>query len=127
METSIFLAKLIGFYLVIVLTALLVNYSRFKHILIKTAKPTTTAFLGMFSLIFGLVIVLLHNIWVWDWRVLITLIGWLSILRGIIRLFFPDWSKKMVVKFAKNKNYMMAMSVVFIAIGIFLLFHGYFR
>lgn len=125
METSIFFAKLIGFYLIIVLTALLINYPRYKHILIKTAKPSATAFFGMFSLLFGLAIVLLHNIWVWDWRVLITLIGWFSILRGVVRLFFPDWSKKMVVKFAKNKTYMVVMSTVFIAIGIFLLFCGY--
>ena len=125
MEISIFFAKLIGFYLVIALAALLINFPRFKDILTKTATPSATLFFGIFALLFGLVVVLLHNIWVWDWRVLITLIGWLSILRGVIRLFFPDWVIKMTVKFAKNKTYLIVISIVFIIIGIFLLFHAY--
>lgn len=126
METSIFFAKFIGFYLVIVLVSLLINYSRYKDILIKIATPNVTVLFGMLSLLFGLVVVLLHNIWVWDWRVLITLVGWFSILRGVTRLFFPDWVIKMIVKFAENKIYLVVMSVVFILIGLFLLFHGYF-
>lgn len=125
METSIFFARFIGFYLVIVLVALLLNYSRFKDIALKTSTPNRTFITGVCSLIFGLVVVLLHNVWEWDWRVLITLIGWLSLIKGVVRIYFTDWATKTITKFAENKVLMIAISIIFIIIGLILLYYGY--
>ena len=33
----------------------------------------------------GLAIVLVHNVWTFDWRVIITILGWLAVLGGIFR------------------------------------------
>jgi hypothetical protein len=41
------------------------------------------------ALIAGLAIVNAHNLWVGDWRVLITILGWLLVLRGVTNLMFP--------------------------------------
>jgi len=31
-----------------------------------------------------------HNIWVKDWRVLITLIGWIAVIKGVLLIAFPQ-------------------------------------
>ena len=38
----------------------------------------------------GLAIVLTHNVWVADWRVLITILGWLAAIGGAVRILAPQ-------------------------------------
>jgi hypothetical protein len=45
--------------------------------------------IGILSLVAGLAIVNPHNLWVSDWRVIITILGWLAIVRGVLSLLFP--------------------------------------
>ena len=44
---------------------------------------------GMLTLVAGLAIVNVHNLWVTDWRVIITVLGWLAIIRGVVAILFP--------------------------------------
>lgn len=44
---------------------------------------------GMLTLVAGLAIVNAHNLWVTNWRVIITVLGWLAIIRGIVAILFP--------------------------------------
>lgn len=52
--------------------------------------PTTVFNNGVVWLMGGLAVVWFHNLWVRDWRVLVTLMGWMSILAGLFRMAFPD-------------------------------------
>ncbi|WP_331375195.1 hypothetical protein [Sinorhizobium chiapasense] len=45
---------------------------------------------GLLSLLAGLAIVNLHNRWQMDWRVIITVLGWLMTIGGIIRIVLPQ-------------------------------------
>ena len=40
-------------------------------------------------LICGLLIVLNHNLWVADWRVLVTITGWAALVKSVVILLFP--------------------------------------
>ncbi len=51
------------------------------------------SFLGVVTLVIGLAMVLVHNVWVLDWRVAITILGWLTLLKGFDLLFFPERMK----------------------------------
>jgi len=44
---------------------------------------------GVLALVAGVAIVNAHNLWVADWRVLVTVLGWLMIFRGVMNLVFP--------------------------------------
>ncbi len=44
---------------------------------------------GMLTLVAGLAIVNAHNLWVPDWRVIVTVLGWLAIVRGVVAILFP--------------------------------------
>jgi hypothetical protein len=41
-------------------------------------------------LILGLISVLLHNIWVANWHVLVTIFGWLTLIKGILVIAWPE-------------------------------------
>ncbi len=52
--------------------------------------PTTTFNNGTLWFIGGIAVVWFHNLWVRDWRVVVTLLGWMSVLAGAFRMAFPD-------------------------------------
>ncbi|MBT3581986.1 hypothetical protein HOC37_07510 [bacterium] len=57
-------------------------------------NPYKFQFTYLFILIFGTTIVLLHNIWVWDWPVIITIYGWFVAIKGAISLLYPQIGQK---------------------------------
>jgi len=52
--------------------------------------PTTVFLNGMILFIVGLVVARFHNIWTRDWRLIVTLFGWLLVIAGFLRMTFPD-------------------------------------
>lgn len=52
-------------------------------------SPGLTFISGFIALILGMLLVHYHNIWHKDWTVLITIVGWASLLKGIMLIAFP--------------------------------------
>jgi hypothetical protein len=97
METSILLAQFWGWLLVIACTIYLFKREPLWEELHRLAEDRGFTLLsGWIALILGLVTVLLHNAWIADWRVVITIFGWLSLVKGIVRLGFPSIFQKVV-------------------------------
>jgi prepilin signal peptidase PulO-like enzyme (type II secretory pathway) len=55
----------------------------------KTNDPRVTYLNGLLLFIGGLAIVHAHNVWVYRWPVLLTLVGWLAMAAGLFRMFAP--------------------------------------
>jgi hypothetical protein len=126
MELSIFLAKAIGLYYVIVSLGMILNGARIKVLLIEIMKNQALLFVtGFFALIIGILLVTSHNIWVVDWRVLITLMGWGALMKGVMRVTLPQFMIETSKKWVQNNiSYYITMCFIFL-IGLFLLYHGY--
>ena len=124
MDISIFLAKLIGVYLLIV-TFLCVFRKRQVELTGKEvlSSRSSLAISAEFSLIFGLVIALDHSVWGYSWRGLITLIGYLMIVRGVMRFAFPAEVRKLGTKMLTK--FFWPVCVVTLAVGIFLTYRGF--
>ena len=45
---------------------------------------------GVLLFLAGLSILRAHNLWTWRWPVLITLVGWIGIVGGLLRMFVPQ-------------------------------------
>ena len=45
---------------------------------------------GFITFVTGTVIVALYNVWSADWRVLVTLLGWLTVIKGAVIMLFPS-------------------------------------
>jgi hypothetical protein len=87
--------------------------------------PMFVMFSGILAFVAGIAIVRVHNLWVKDWRVVITLVGWWGTLVGLGRMLFPA----MILRTAfQNLGYLpYALPVVgfcFIALGAFLSYHA---
>ncbi len=124
MEISVFLAKLLGLYFLIV--GLLCV---FRHRQIKAmgkefaASRITLAVSAELSLLFGLVIAIDHSIWECSWRGLITFLGYFMILRGVVRFGFPSRVKEWVAKMTSKCFW--ATVVITVLIGAYLTYCGF--
>ncbi len=97
MGSSIFLAKLIGAYMVIVSVGFLINRKIYPRLIEDFAKSLALTYLGAaLSLMIGLLIVLVHNVWAANWPVIITIFGWLALAKGITLIIFPNSAVKLI-------------------------------
>ena len=89
MDSSVFLAKFWGWYLIIFFLILSFNPNRIKQIF-KDLKYEKFLILSSFvSIIVGLLNILFHNKWQLNWKIIITLIGWISLFKGLSLFIFP--------------------------------------
>ena len=125
METSIFLAKVIGLVCVIGVTAIMIRYKESVVLEEEAMKSPLHIYLsGFVFLILGALLVVSHSVWVFDWRIVITVLGWLVLLKGMGRIFFPDAVKRMVEKKKENRKFILGEIAVFL-IGLYLLYYGF--
>ncbi len=121
MELSIFLAKVLGLYLVIVPLAVLVNRKRLPRLV---EEFSTNIGLNILASIFALVLVLLlvvsHNVWTADWRVIITILGWLTLAKGVVRLLFLEQVQKLA-----RISLKLWFLVLFVLVGLYLSYVGF--
>ncbi len=124
MGLSVFLAKLIGFYLLIAGLLCLFRKRQIEATAKEFAasKPSLVVS-GEISLILGLIIAIDHSIWEYSWRGLITLIGYLLIVRGIMRFAFPSQVKKLFSKIIEKSFGLML--IVMLGIGTYLVYCGF--
>lgn len=52
--------------------------------------PLAPILSGLYALLFGLAVVILHNVWVADVRVLVTVLGWVAVASGTMLLLAPE-------------------------------------
>ena len=123
MEISFFLAKVLGWYLIISGLYLLSRQTLVRSVLKDILSQRALLFLfGLITLLLGLLLVVSHNIWVMAWPVVITVLAWITLIIGILRLFYPELIIRMGNSML-NRQYSLAISGLFsIVIGLFLLF-----
>ena len=77
--------------------------SVFANLLGRTIKLTeekaTTVSTGYITFLLGLATVIAHNIWVPNWTIAITILGWVTLLKGITKVGFPEHVHKQAQMF----------------------------
>lgn len=92
MERSVFLSKALGIYLLVVSVCMLINMPYFfVRVQLLMHDPNAMFITGFMTLILGILMVLSHNIWLWNWRVLVTIVSWLTFLKGVSVLACPTY------------------------------------
>jgi hypothetical protein len=86
-----FLSKLIGIYCIVVSLAMLAHKQATVEMVIALVHDAPLLFLtGFIALTAGLAMVLCHNVWSGGAApVIVTLIGWASLVKGALILFLP--------------------------------------
>ena len=87
-----------------------------------TEDKTITISTGYITFLLGLVTVVLHNVWVMDWRVAVTILGWATLLKGIMKIGFPGHVNKQAQMF---KGGQILWGGVIFLIGAWFFWMGY--
>ncbi|MGA8221534.1 MAG: hypothetical protein WB780_07745 [Candidatus Acidiferrales bacterium] len=88
---TIFLSRLLGLYFLLVGLAMLAHRQATVEIVTALVRNAPLMFIGgLIALVAGLAIVLSHNVWSGGiLPVIITIIGWIMLLKGALILFLP--------------------------------------
>jgi len=120
MDSTLILGKILAIYLIIISVIFLLRGKALKqHFLAMASKPELMMFSGILALIFGAVVITLHNDWSFGWPLIITLLGWLMIFQGIVRLSAPQWVGNKATKFLQGKGMQISV-VITLVVGIIL-------
>jgi len=126
MQVSFFCAQLLGPMFIVVGVALAFNQDLFRNILSQfIASPIWLYFAGFLGLLAGLTLVLIHNVWTADWRLIITLIGWVTLVRALISIFRPQWVVAAGTAIMNHRGIFAGAAVLNLLIGLVLTFFGY--
>lgn len=124
METSILVAQIAGVAYLALGLGMLLDPGYYKKAFDSMVKdPSYILFGGMMALVIGFLIVNVHNVWVQDWPVIVTLIGWIALVKGVLLLLMP----KVFVGFSKGfvKHTSVLAFPVLVLGGIFA-YYGFF-
>ena len=126
MTSSIFIARLLGPMFAAAGLAFLFRAQAFKGILREfIASPVLIYLAGFLGLLSGLALVLTHNVWALDWRLIITLIAWVAMARGLVTMFQPQWIAAAGSKLLEQPSYLTGAAVMNLVLGLVLVYFGY--
>ena len=92
MELSVLVAKILALVYISAGIAAVSGKITFSKIVEDFEKSQGLTFIsGLMALVIGMLLVKYHNIWVRDWIVLITIIAWIALLKGIMLIAFPHF------------------------------------
>jgi hypothetical protein len=122
---SMFYAQVMGLWLFLVSLAMLVHHVRFRKTVAETlGMPGMMTYTGLIALLLGLLVVVSHNIWVSAWPVLITLVGWILMIQGILRIYWPESFAKMMRDLMAGNGFTI-MNWIWFLVGLYLMWCGF--
>jgi hypothetical protein len=121
-----FLSKVIGLYAIAIAIALVVN----KQMMLAAVSglfqdPRVVLIYGVMALGIGLAIVLGHNIWSGTTAILVTIIGWLSLLKGLALLLLPANAQAAYFLAIRYDQYFYVYAGVTFVLGLYLTYEGF--
>lgn len=82
MSTTVLIATLLAPVFGLVTLSLFLYPSWFEKIMKEYSKSNVVAYvLAIIQVVYGTVIVYYHNVWVADWSVVVTLLGWMALIK----------------------------------------------
>ena len=126
METSVLLAKIIGPLLFIVGLGLLINMEHYRRMMTEFGASSLSVYMaGTTALLLGLLIVTFHNVWEPRWPAIITILGWLTLIKGAIRVVAPKVVQDRAEIYARNTTAVTVSALILLVLGSVLIFFGY--
>jgi hypothetical protein len=126
MQTSRYLARLIGPVALAMGAYAVLNGATFRLMAGQFLNSYALIFLaGLMTLTAGIAIVLAHNVWTRDWRVIITLFGWLAIIGGAVRIVFPQLVASLGVAMLAHTAVLLFIGFGIVVLGAVLSYYGY--
>ena len=125
METINFLAQLWGFSLAIISLSFLVQRENIKLVFGLMKNKSALILSGGVGVIVGISSILTYNVWSQNWTVIITILGWAILLKGIIRLFCADFVVRVLESYNNKTKWFPLFFMAQFLVGCFLIYMGF--
>ncbi|HXQ83420.1 MAG TPA: hypothetical protein VN769_05080 [Xanthobacteraceae bacterium] len=126
MATSRYLAKLIGPIFLTIGIGMLVNGPFYRDLITEAVASHVLIYLsGVLSLLAGLAVVMAHNRWSGGWPIIITVLGWLMVIGGVIRIVVPQLVQTVAGTIYAGHAAIIVAAILCVALGGFLSFKGF--
>ncbi|MGA2084569.1 MAG: hypothetical protein ABSG60_03510 [Terracidiphilus sp.] len=124
---TIFLSRLIGLFLILVVLSLAVHKQATVDLLTGLFhSPEMMFVLSIITLAAGLAMVLAHNIWSGAQAVVVTLVGWLTLIKGLLYLLqFHEMVGECILSWLHHPLLFYACMAPSLLIGIYLTYEGF--
>lgn len=124
MDASHLIAQILGLVYVVVGVGMVLDGPRYKKLVTEFTSNVALMYIGgVLALLAGYLIVTFGpGVWEVSYEGLITLIGWLALIKGVVYLTRPDLLKNMASYWSKN---VQMASILCIVLGLALGYYGY--
>jgi hypothetical protein len=128
MATSKTIAALLGPTLIASAASIFLNLHAWSGMVDQAFHNPALVFVSGYPLfVAGLAIVYFHNQWKGGWPVVVTALGWLALVGGLLRILFPTRLAEIATTAVQTAGVMPIAALLILAIGAFLSFKAYWR
>jgi hypothetical protein len=126
MSLTNYLAEFIGIYIAIMCVVMMVRKQAMLEIMATFVDQRPLMFiLAMLRILIGLGIVIAHNRWSGAPAIAVTVIGWITLLRGIALMLVPQQTERRVLEVFKKSGPLYGAAAAGLALGLWLAFAGF--
>lgn len=119
-------ARVLGPFLVIVDVTAVARASDMQTLLSQfEANSLWTWVVGAFVLLFGLIVVAGHQYWRGPAAIIVSVLGWLVILRGLLLLVFPKAFVSVANSMIGAQGSWVTLCIAFALVGVYLTYVGW--
>lgn len=124
-DASIF--QILGLTYLAIGLGMLASPRFYKEMLNKMIDNEAVLFVtGLLVFVIGYFLVAYHNIWTGGWTIIITIFGWLALLKGLMMIVIPEKSIKLYKLIKVSKGQLSVYGVIVFVLGIIFTYLGYF-
>lgn len=126
MDALILLARFIAPLFVAVGLAVLLDPTQDDRVLESSrANSELHDLSGAVAFVIRTPVILYHNLWIAGWRVMIAIIGWISLIEGVVRIRLPAIGARLAGSLLASKWSLDGMAVPVLAAGAWLSDKGF--
>ena len=126
MPPAVLIARLIGPLFVTIGAGVLINAPFYVGAIGEAAHSPTLVYLsGIASLLAGLAMLNAYRAWTADWRAIVTILGWLMVIGGIVRIVIPQIVTALATTIYSGPTALEIAGMIVLVLGGFLSVKGY--
>lgn len=123
---TLFIAQVMGLYFLITAIIMLSRANYYQPLLSNMKPDHPTIVLGASAgLILGIMIVLVHNIWIFESEVVTTIVAWTILIKSVFWLSFPEMMVRFCHRVYSGPGYWI-VAVLTGFLGVFMMSHGFY-
>ena len=128
MPPVVFIARIVGPLFVVLGLGCLLNQTVYADMIGQAVLiPVLINLSGLMAFTAGVAMLNGYHAWTADWRVIITIFGWLLVIAGVVRIVFPAAAAVAAITVYSGPFAIAIVGVIVLLLGAWVSFEGYRR